>query len=91
MQFSMKLWDKRDDDNRGPWLRSRYEATIYNEEGVNVATLHTDEIGLVNDMARRFANASRQPVTATPLAYNVVTREYFDTTSGRGVTYAPRA
>ena len=91
LQFSMKLWDHRDDDNRGPWLRSRFEAIVYDAEGRNVATLHTDEIALVNVLGRRFAEISGKDVRVQPHAYNVVTKQYYNTTSGRGLTYAPRA
>jgi hypothetical protein len=90
LKFTMKLWDRASDDSRGPWLRSRFKAIVYDAEGNSVATLHTNEIALVNVLGRRFAEISGRPVEVQPHAYNAVTRAYYNTTSGRGYTYAPR-
>jgi len=91
MTYTMKLWDNIQTPNeaKGPWLRSRFKAVAFDQEGHNVATVYTDQVQVVNALGRVLAVSSGKPVRVKPLLYNVTTREWYDTTSGRGLTYDP--
>lgn len=83
--YTLHLTDTHGDDNLGPWLRTRYRASVRNAEGRVVATLYTDDVEGVNGLANRFANLSGECV---PCVLTVFKDGAYTTLDAR-LTYVP--